>query len=101
MDLIPSVGVTFHIAKILVDGEELENLSDVTPEKLFRFNENGRVYDIKPMSFVLGQKNFDGTYNTELLDEFINVPGEKVEVHQRSIGDNPVPPFELYTTARI
>jgi len=72
LDVIPSLGVQWHIANIKLDGVVVENLNDLTEEKLFLYHDDdrasGRPYGMRGLQFELGFLNADGSYDTELLN---------------------------------
>ena len=101
IDLIPSVGVAYHISSVMNDEKFIEDFSSIQTEDLFNVDDTGRIVGIKKLTIFLGFKNFDGTYREgTFVDNFINVPGEVVRSYETTIGGNPIPPFELYTSAK-
>ena len=101
IDLIPSVGVAYHIAKVNNGEKDLEDFSSLKTDDLFDLDDTDRIVGIKPLTIQLGFKNFDGSYNTDsFINDFIDVPGESVRSHETTVGGNPIPPFELYASAK-
>ena len=102
LDLIPSIGVTYHLANVFSeDDTELTDFSSLKIEDLFEVDDDDNIVGIKRFRFQLGFKNFDGSYETEsFIDDFVEVPGEVVRSYETTVGGNPIPPFELYTSAK-
>ncbi len=72
LDVIPSLGVQWHIANIKLDGVVVENLNDLTEEKVFLYPDDGRPSGrpngMRGVQFELGFLNADGSYDTELIN---------------------------------
>ena len=72
LDVIPSLGVQWHVANILVDGVAVENLNDLTEEKLFIYPDDDtpspRAKAMRDLTFELGFLNADGSFDTELIN---------------------------------
>tara|TARA_B100000809_G_scaffold247976_1_gene277596 strand:+ start:1511 stop:4888 length:3378 start_codon:yes stop_codon:yes gene_type:complete len=113
LDVVPSIGVQWHVAKIILDGVEVESLNDLTEDKLFDY---GIVSDtetaikggagtpsesptaMKDLRFELGTLNADGSYSTDFLNFDISgaiaPPNEVVYSWQTRISTGkPTPPF--------
>ena len=101
LDLIPSVGVTYHISEVMNDEKFLTDFSTLKTEDIFILDDDGNVVGIQDLTIFMGFKNFDGSYSEDtFVDKFIDVPGEVVRSYETTVGGNPIPPFELYTSAK-
>lgn len=103
LDLVPSVGATFHIAEISFDDTPETNFSKITRKTFLDFDPEKpeKIIGIKKIKIVLGFKNFDGTYNTKpWLEDLIEVPGTKVFSFQTKIAGVPITPLRLFATEK-